>query len=52
MDKASFLTKRLDRSTKVSGKMVNIKENAKVLKQNLLPILSTRKREILFLSIL
>jgi hypothetical protein len=52
MDKVSFLTKKLDKFTKVFGKMVSIKENAKGLKQNLLPILSSRKRELLFLSIL
>jgi hypothetical protein len=52
MDKVSFLIKGLKKFMKVYGKMVNIKENAKVLKQNLLFILPTKNRELLFLSIL
>lgn len=52
MDKVSFLIKGLKKFMRVYGKMVNIKENAKVLKQNLLLILSTKNRELLFLSIL
>jgi len=52
MDKVSFLTKKLKKFMRVFGKMVSTKENVKVLKQNLLPILSIKKRELLFHSIL
>jgi hypothetical protein len=52
MDKVSILTRKLNKFTRVYGKMASIKENAKVLKQNLLLILSTKNRELLFLSIL
>jgi hypothetical protein len=51
MDKVSFLTKRINKFMKVYGKKANLKANARVLKQNSLLILSTRKRELLFLSI-
>ena len=52
MDKVSILTRKLNKFTRAYGKMASIKENAKVLKQNLLLILSTKNRELLFLSIL
>jgi hypothetical protein len=51
MDKVSFLIKRINKFMKVYGKKANLKVNVKVLKQNSLLILSTRKRELLFLSI-
>ena len=52
MDKVSFLIKKISKFMKVYGKKVSSKVNAKVLKQNLLLILYTIKRELLFLSIL
>jgi len=51
MDKVSFLTKRIKKFMKVYGKKANSKGNARVSKQNSLLILSTRKRELFFLSI-
>jgi len=51
MDKVSFLTKGIKKFMKVYGKKANSKGNARVSKLNSLLILSTRKRELLFLSI-